>query len=886
MARHITEELGGLPISIESNKIKIKIIWQQLNSKLKKLRCSSNCIPRFWQRDLPTIKSVPTIRTEVELCLLISGMFPEDFSIPIEDLVLYGMGLELFQDHDHDMGAIDRVHRLIKTINNERTHDISYLSLLKDEYGNQYVKVLVGGRDLVKSIASRYQLVFDRGTLIEKWPESNVYEYCYGLSLVLKKIGGSPVNLECPNLALLQLQYGEDSRLPADFFEGMKELQVLCLNVPSLPQSLNELRNLNTLHLKVLKSKDLSVIGGLINLEFLSVSTLRLTDIPREMGQLGNLKLLDLRKMNLAYIPPGILSGMLKLKELYLPLSFRRWGCNATDVHDDYDEWESTEEDDYDDGERINANLSEISHSLNALQISIPKASILPKRSPIFKNIQWFRILMPNNRKYQPFGKHLINELQFTGDACHIKESGICDLLSRTEELSLTMVRNLKNVMYQLEEYDFPLLKKMIISECDELEYVVDTTEKQILPEYYSFWRLESLHLSMLYNLKEIWHGRWITFRWFENLSQISIRFCHKLKYVFPQSIARGWILLKSIEILDCNEMEGVFYEDEENDIPYFVEKLDLHSLPKLVGFLVHKENTSDGFKQSLTINEVVSNSMDGSINTFDGSISRLNESCIDNVELICPPPISKSTGKLQQNVIQQFFSNKQVSLIKNKDIISHTETCCAFSSELMDGKLNYLRKVKIAFCDLLKVIFSFKDEHDTTQVLNSLEELELYGLRNLTHIWFRIPSKIMAFQKLQILNLSECHNLSYVFSPQVAKLLVGLQKLQISRCEKMEEIVSKESDSDRKVMDKIFPQLKALELQHIPNLRIFYAGFSAMNLPLLEFLKFNDCDKMDSFSYRSLKTPMLERVQINKHIYSSTGDLNATLKRLKVAKL
>ncbi|XP_065855629.1 uncharacterized protein [Euphorbia lathyris] len=639
-----------------------------------------------------------------------------------------------------------------------------------------------------------------------------------------------------------------------DFFEGMKELHVLSLDVPSLPQSLNVLSNLRTLSLKVIKFEDMSWIGGLINLEFLSIFVLSLTDIPREMGQLENLRLLDLRKMSIGYIPAGVFSRLLKLEELYFPLSFRRWGCKPK-KYADYDEWESGEEDNSEDDERVNASLAEIvSLSLNALQITVPKAANLPKKSLIFKNIQEFKNLAPNNVKYQPFGQGSMNQLQLTGEACIIKESGICDLMSRTEDLSLTRVRNLKNVIYQLEDNDFMQLKKMIISECDELEYIVDTTKKQILSEGdYLFRKLECLHLSMLSNLKEICHERWTDFRWLPNLSHISIRFCNKLKYVFPLSIVRGSIL-KSIEILDCDEMEGIFYEDEdEDDIPLMlcsIEELDLHSLPRLISLLVHKDNTINGVhddtKESLTTNKVVSSYAEGSVSTCDGYSK--------------PSPTNK--------------------VIESKDVIDHMKMYTAFPSNFAEKWLQNLKRLKIAFCDAVKVVFWFEENYGTSTAFNSLKELELYGLRNLVHIWFQIPPKITIFQNLQLLVLSECPNL-YLFSSRVAKLLAQLQKLYISHCEKMEEIIVKHDENE--IEDTVvFPRLKVLELQHIPNLTIFISGVYEMELPLLESLKLNQCNKMKFFSYGSLRTLMLERIVVDGRFYSLMGGLNATMRRFE----
>lgn len=616
MASPVGNEHGGVSnaIATAANALKNKFsnIWPLLKSKLNELARSSSCIPPSWY----TSKFIPT---EVALCLLICSMFPENFRIPVEDLVMYGMGLELFEDMHDMIEARHRVHAVIKIFNDlkyPRKQIGDQIRIAHEEFRphNDYVKVLAGAHDLANSVASSCPFLFHREIVTKKWPESNLTRYkdCFGLALVLKKINHL-MYFKCPKLSFLQLQYGDDSQvIPADFFKGMENLRVLSLDIPSLPYSLDVLRNLRTLHVKLLEFKDMHWIGGLKNLEFLSISTISLTNIPREMGHLEKLRVLNLRKVSLAYIPPGVLSRMLKLEELYLPLSFIRWACRAEE-HKEYDEWNSAEEDNFDDGEIINASLSEIVFlPLNALQVTVSNASVLPRKSPIFKNIQLFKILEPNSIKHQHFSENSMNELQLTGDAHDVKESGICDLMCITEKLILTRVTNLKNVIYQLEDCDLPLLKKLLISECDELEYVIDTTPKPILPKYYSFCKLtKDLHLSMLPNLKGIWCGNWTNFRCFENLSHISIRFCHKLKYGFPLSIVRGWTLLKSVEVLDCNEMVAIFYEDEEDGIPLMlgsIEKLDLHSLPNLIGILINKDNTitvHDATNQSLTTNKV-----------------------------------------------------------------------------------------------------------------------------------------------------------------------------------------------------------------------------------------------------------------------------------------
>ncbi|XP_065855620.1 disease resistance protein At4g27190-like isoform X2 [Euphorbia lathyris] len=856
MARQGRDEQPSVPINMRLRN-KLELIWVKLTSKSNELARRSKHIARLMDVSKP--RKIPT---KLELCLIICSIFPQDFSIPVDDLVIYMMGLNLCKDvhgmiearhliHDilHDLTtrdmielcgeennrlgdrtrARDEIHLDFSFVEEEINHDVDNAGWLsnellreKDEYDNQHVKMLDDGRVLAKLIASEYGLEID---LTYNW-------------------------LFMGKLALLH-QYGKDAQAL------LRKVQVLILDITSLTQSLKELRNLRTLHLKVHKLEDMSWIGRFKYLEFLSISTLSLRYIPKEMKQLCNLRLLDLRESTkLVYIPPGVLSRMLKLEELYLPLSYKRWGCRGKE-EDDYDCAESEE------GVKINASFSEItSLSLYALQISLQEASILPKKTSIFKNIQRFRILIHNDFKYQPLGEGRMNKLQLTGDAFNIKQSGIWDLMRRVEDLSLIEVRNLKNVMSRLEGYEFPQLKKMILTKCDELEHLVVTTDNWIPNN--SFSELKYLHLSMLSNLKEIWHGTRPCLGLFENLRQINIRFCQKLKYIFPLSVAKGLRQLKSIEILDCNEMEGVLYGNEERDENFnegcFIEELHLYSLPKLVGFLVNKD-------LPVITNEIVSASIERPIGAFDSTSS------IDDEQLV----------SLQQTDI----SNNQVSHTKIKDAISVKEMYSAFSSKLVEKQLKSLTKLKIAFCDALQIIFLFKEKHGTTGVINSLRVLELYSLHNLRHIWFQIPPKIMAFQNLQHLVLSQCHNILYVFPYRVAKLMVQLKKIQISRCEKMKEIVVDDDDEVDTVKDTIvFCYLKVMELQHMPKLSVFYGGISWIAMPKLETLRLEQCNKMEFFSCSSLSMQMLERIQMNGSSYPLLGDLNTTINRLKNEKL
>ncbi|KOM58370.1 hypothetical protein LR48_Vigan11g140400 [Vigna angularis] len=100
--------------------------------------------------------------------------------------------------------------------------------------------------------------------------------------------------------------------VPNSFFENIEGLQVLILSNTyfrvlermfpfmmmrpslSLPQSIQRLTNMKSLYLKRFKLGDISIIGNLQALETLELVECMMDELPREIGKLVNLKLLNL----------------------------------------------------------------------------------------------------------------------------------------------------------------------------------------------------------------------------------------------------------------------------------------------------------------------------------------------------------------------------------------------------------------------------------------------------------------------------------------------------------------------------------------------------------------------------------------------------------------
>ncbi|EEF40599.1 probable disease resistance protein At1g61190 [Ricinus communis] len=892
IACEIADRCGGLPIAIvalaKALKSKPKHRWDDALLQLKTSNMKG--ILEMGEVDSRLKLSIDLLESDQAKALLfLCCLFPEDYSVPVEHLVGHGIGLGWFQNVQFLYQARDRVRTLIDELKE------SFLLLEGDSDEYESVKM----HDLIRDVAiviakdnSGYLVCCNSN--MKSWPaEMDRYKNFTAISLVRIKIDEHLVDLECPKLQLLQLWCENDSQpLPNNSFGGMKELKVLSLEIPLLPQPLDVLKKLRTLHLYRLKYGEISAIGALITLEILRIETdwdSYLKELPIEIGRLRNLRVLNLSSMSsLRYIPLGVLSKMSNLEELYVSTKFMAWGL-------------------IEDGKE-NASLKELeSHPITALEIYVFNFLVFPKEW-VISNLSRFKVVIGTHFKYNSYGKDSMNELYIEGDGNDVLASGFSALLRNTEVLGLK-VNNLKNCLLELED-----------------EGSEETSQ------------LRNKDLCF-YKLKDV--------RIFES---------HEMKYVFPLSMARGLKQLQSINIKYCDEIEGIFYgkeeddekiisKDDDSDIEFpQLKMLYLYNLPKLIGFWIHKDKVlSDISKQSSAshINEktrigpslfsshrlqlpnlqelnlrdcgllkvVFSTSIAGQLMQLkkltlrrckrieyvvaggeedhkrktkivfpmlmsiyfselpelvafypDGhtSFGSLNELKVRN----CPkmktfPSIYPSVDSTVQwqSSNQQLQSSQEpteVSLLKNKFTSSHnydhTGTCCAFSFKSIEALRN-LNKLALFKNDEFEVIFSFEEWRSDGVMLSVLEKLELSFLPKLAHIWFKIPPEITAFQNLKELDVYDCSSLKYIFSPCAIKLLVRLEKVIVDECHGIEAIVAEEEEEEEEEESHrniIFPQLRFLQLTSLTKLKSFCSDRSTtVEFPLLEDLRLKNVGAM-----------------------------------------
>ncbi|XWS10822.1 hypothetical protein CRYUN_Cryun38cG0031000 [Craigia yunnanensis] len=235
VANEVAKECGGLPIAIITlaRALRSKDLngWELARDKLKTSRLMDiENVPKEAQKNayLCLEVSYDNLGSKTtKRCFLLCALYPEDYSIDVEDLVRYAWGLRLYQN----AGSIQEVRReVFEAINNLED---SCLLLEDDQERSRYIKVHDVVRDVAMWIASK---------------EDNGFVTQPGVGLENES---SKQKLQI----LLLDNYG--SKTPIDCFEGMPELKVLSLrrasglNVSFFSLSaLKSLKNLRALQLE------------------------------------------------------------------------------------------------------------------------------------------------------------------------------------------------------------------------------------------------------------------------------------------------------------------------------------------------------------------------------------------------------------------------------------------------------------------------------------------------------------------------------------------------------------------------------------------------------------------------------------------------------------
>ena len=275
---------------------------------------------------------------EVKSFFLLCGLLG-DLDISLDDLLKYGVGLDLFDYMDSLEKARDKVVTLVKILKaSSLLLDGQYLKTSSlyfvEEEGNGYVRMHDIIRDVAKSIASKdpHRFLVKEDVSLQEWEKrGGVLNNCNGMSLTCTRVQELPKRLVCPKLGFFLLDCScNPLKIPDTFFEEMKEVRVLSLsasNLTRLPSSLLFLSNLRTLCLFGWfwsMFKDTKVLGELNKLQILNIVGYESAELPKEMMQLTDLRMLSLSNC-IVLTPRNVISSFSRLEHLSVKNIIYEW---------------------------------------------------------------------------------------------------------------------------------------------------------------------------------------------------------------------------------------------------------------------------------------------------------------------------------------------------------------------------------------------------------------------------------------------------------------------------------------------------------------------------------------------------------------------------------
>ncbi|KAM5584117.1 hypothetical protein ABKV19_003804 [Rosa sericea] len=579
VARMVARECAGLPVALIAVARALRYAsFNEWKDSAQRLKASQPANPEDEGDVYKCIKlSYDYLKTDdSKSCFLLCCLFPEDYDIPVEQLLKYGIGKGMFQDSNMQE-ARATTHLVVKSLKAS--------SLLLDSKKDGYVKM----HDVIRDVAILISLsevgqrvLVKAGCDLKHWPMINAHRGFFAISLMKNEIRKLPEELVCPNLKILLLQHNANlNGIPETFLQTLNELRVLDLSHTSIslpPQSFSLLTNLQALYLDCcMKIIDFSILGKLEKLEILSMREYPLKELSREIGRLTNLRMLDVSDSfshgHIVTIPSKVISKLHRLEELYMHCRFGDWGSKVEEK-----------------GEETNIGFDELTglSYLYILTVRIWDAKCLPKCVEFIPNWVYFDICFGGERRVPHIqsqnGHKYSRSLILNTTICTLPDWFVSVVTKKTEKLQFAKCEGLNNILVEYDRGGLCGLKHLsIIGPCEKLKELMNTiswiSNKPV------FKNLEELHLDSVDCLNELCVGELPPGSLF-NLKLLNVCNCRNLGNVLlPSKLLRK---LPNLEKLICNvmgSMEYVFgYEGFEPEDSKFGEMtlLSLYALKSI----------------------------------------------------------------------------------------------------------------------------------------------------------------------------------------------------------------------------------------------------------------------------------------------------------------
>uniref|UniRef100_A0A803Q7H5 AAA+ ATPase domain-containing protein n=1 Tax=Cannabis sativa TaxID=3483 RepID=A0A803Q7H5_CANSA len=476
----------------------------------------------------------------------------------------------------------------------------------------------------------------------------------------------------------------------------------------------------------------------------------------------------------------------------------------------------------------------------------------------------------------------------------------------KLEKVNLSSLSNVKTFSGGKHlAIECPSLKILEIEKCPKLKTFhkswsneIEAAEEPLFNEkVVSFPILEKLQLWGLDSVEMIWADQLQEVSYMQNLKDLNVYECHKLKYLFSSAVARSFIQLRNLKVEWCENMEEIVVikeggeeEGSSNDTISFpkLEDIRLENLKNLKRFSggKHSQMEGEGLMKRSCRNEFEEAKLQPFFNqkvSFP-MLKNLELVSLDSVEMIW-------ADELEEVSYMQNLKNLKDLTVHECDKLKYVFPCA------MERRLVQLRNLKIRGCWNMEGILVIKEGASVMEELHLINHHQPMALETLyitdcpkvkmmkswrsrevvegeDHTftenkvvvpnfeevslkWMFMPSS-MSFRNLREIDIS-VHGMINLMNSSTARSLVQLQHITISKCEEMRQVIVDEEKAGENVM--VFPKLETLALHRLPNLKSFNCGNSEIQFPNLEKVIVSECPHMENFSSGNVITSKLAKI-------------------------
>ncbi|KAH0683032.1 hypothetical protein KY290_021615 [Solanum tuberosum] len=400
------------------------------------------------------------------------------------------------------------------------------------------------------------------------------------------------------------------------------------------------------------------------------------------------------------------------------------------------------------------------------------------------------------------------------------------------EELKLQRLPKLRHFFLAKRALEFPFLRVVCIHDCPEMktfvqqgsvstpslesvnnddEVKVVDLNKVMFNSKVSCPSLEELELDRAESISALCSHKLPT-AYLSKLAKLYVSNCAKLRNLMSPSVARGALNLRILEIKDCQSMEEVITEEEQqgeemtNEFLFpLLEDLELKGLPKLGNFFLTKHALEFPFLRVVRIHD-------------------------------CPEMMTfVQQGSLSTPCLKRVNNDNEVKVDDLNRAMFNSKVSC-----------HSLEDLTIHWANSITVLCSYQLPTAYFSKLVILAVRNCGKLRNLMS-----PSVARGVLNLRILNIAGCQSMEEVIT--------------------LEEQQGKTIMTN----EPVFPRLEELQLGRLPKLRHFFLTEHALKFPFLREVKIDDCPEMKTFVQQeiSVSTPILKWVNRDDEV--KVDDLN-----------